>query len=195
MRPSLLNPARRTGVRVILTLSLLAVAMLSCRSFQDRAGSSGAAEGPELDVSGTWTGTWAVTQGIADSGNVTFDIEQDDEGNVFGFSEWTGSPCWSFREPDFVAVPPDPNDPDDANFRAVLDGDTMQSAVVMEFPRDPQGTSPRRAAYRLSGDLEVSGDTMSGTFALVAEGTNTNTTRCDDELSRRGDRGVLQLER
>lgn len=185
----------------MFALVMVLLAGLSCRSFDDRTGSSGIAEGPEVDVTGTWEGSWSMTVGVPDSGTVTFELEQDEDGNVRGESVWLGSPCWTNPIPNFV-TPYDPYDPDDAvptRFDGVVVGASMPTVTVMEILRDPPPTpgALRRAAYKAVGSIEVEGDSMVGTFSLIAPAgaTTTNNTRCDDNLPRRSDQGVFDLRR
>ncbi len=190
MRLRMLDKVSRPGLHLLFALVVVLFAGLSCRSFDDRTGSSGINEGPEADVTGTWGGTWSMTVGVPDSGTVTFDIEQDADGNVWGESTWIGSPCWTNPIPGLV-------DPVPTRFKSVIEGTVMEIATVMEILKDPP-PAPRREVYRATGRLEVVADRIIGTFTVVApSGTtlNDNTTRCDDNLPRLGDQGVLELSR
>ncbi|MCP4036627.1 MAG: hypothetical protein GY733_06795, partial [bacterium] len=53
-------------------LLILPLLSFGCRDFDDRVGSSGLAEGPDVDVTGTWEGTWITTNGSPDGGAVRF---------------------------------------------------------------------------------------------------------------------------
>ncbi len=196
MRLRMLDKVSRPGLHFLFALVVVLFAGLSCRSFDDRTGSSGINEGPEVDVTGTWSGTWSMTVGVPDSGTVTFDIEQDSDGNVFGQSEWIGSPCWTNPIPDFIAAY-DPGVPVPTRFKAIIEGTVMLNATVMEILRDPP-PAPRRDDHRATGRLEVVADRIVGTFTVTApfaaSGSDA-TTRCDDKLPRLGDQGVLELRR
>ena len=203
MRPSLLNRVRATSA-IILT-SLLLVVGTSCTSFDDRTGSSGGAEGPTVVATGTWVGTWAVTTGIPDAGEVRFVIDQDPDDSVFGTTRWSGSPCWSLPGLQ-VAQPPvtSLDDAEDMRFTGNLVDNLIPAATVVDIPADPPGSTPRRVAYRASARLEIIGDRMVGTFEVTTPGssptdftaaTGFGTSRCNDLIHRVGDLGVLELTR
>jgi len=209
-RPQLSNTHRLS--RALVWIVLLAVGV-SCTSFDDRAGSSGGAEGPTVDATGQWAGSWAVTYGVPDAGEVFFDIEQDEDGNVFGTSEWTGSPCWSNwllgagppEDPGPAFTEPPVTDRADALpmvFSARIAGNVMPGASVVDILSDPN-TVPleiRRLAYRASARLEIVGERMIGTFVVTnpnnaTDATNPERSRCNDLADRLGDEGVVQLIR
>ncbi|MCP5045303.1 MAG: hypothetical protein GY944_30105 [bacterium] len=172
-------------------LLILPLLSFGCRDFDDRVGSSGLAEGPDVDVTGTWEGTWITTNGSPDGGAVRFEIEQEDDGTVFGRSFWVGSPCWDDGRGVF--------DGQGEAFDGSISGSTMPSPVLMEIPRDPRGTSPRIQAMRVTGRLDIVVDRMTGTFEVVAEDRNAASNparnRCTDGVARIGDRGTLRLTR
>jgi hypothetical protein len=161
-------------VRVWLTLVfLLPVAAVACRDFEDRAGSSGLAPPPKVNLAGVWQGDWTTVNRTGDSGEITFLLDQDDDDNVFGCSCWTGSACW-----------------DDGGFFGIAQRPTLNLAIL-DILRDPATTSPRLAGIRVNSRLNIVGELLAGTFTVVFDDAR----RCTDSTARTGDEGTLELRR
>ncbi len=194
MRLQLLNRASDPGLPLWLALIALASICLSCRGFDDRAGASGAVEAPVVDVAGTWEGEWSTTLGVPESGTVTFTLEQDEDGNVFGTSVWTNSQCWSFEDPADVGVS---TDQDSMPFSGTVVGSLIPAAAVINRLADPVGSSPQRVGMQATGRLEIIGDRMAGTYVVTTPITppDPSVGRCADDLFRRNNRGVVDLRR
>jgi hypothetical protein len=168
--PLMVEQKMRVWLPLIVLLPLMAMA---CRDFEDRTGSSGLVNGPEVNAGGTWSGNWTTQVGSGDSGEVHFILQQDKDNNVFGCSCWTGSPCW-----------------DNGGYSGIVNGSSILP-VVMEVLRDPPGVSPRLGVIRVTGKLDVVGDLMTGTFDVVSADPR----RCDDQIARAGDQGTLDVNR
>jgi len=169
----------------VLLLFLMPLALLACQDFEDRAGSSGLAGGPDVDVTGTWTGDWNTLVGSPDAGTVRFEIEQEDDGTVFGRSFWTGSPCWD-----------DGRGAEDGmgeTFNGRIEGQLMENPIVVEIARDPPGTAPRLGLVRVTARLEIIADLMVGSFVVPVDDVAGR--RCTDGVSRRFDSGSIELRR
>ena len=155
---------------VVFVLPLL---VLACRDFDDRAGSSGLTPTTELSAAGVWEGQYKTLIGVGDSGDVTFVIEQDSDGTLSGCSCWTKAACW-----------------EDGLFNGSVKGDKVQTARMLTVLRDPVGTFPRLSPTRVTGSIDIIGNTMTGFFEVTLDDSR----RCSDdntEPARTGDQGTL----
>lgn len=160
-----------TLLSVVFVLPLLAIA---CRDFDDRAGSSGLTTPPIIVAEGIWEGDWTTLVGSGDAGSVAFVIDQDDNGVLSGCSCWTGSACW-----------------DDGLFTGSVETGSLNATTVLEILRDPLGTVPRIGTTVTNGNLDIIGDLLTGSFAVVRDDAR----RCTDAIRRTGDEGTLRMTR
>lgn len=171
---TLIQSKTRTLLSVVFVLPLLVA--VACRDFDDRAGSSGLTPPPIIEAEGIWQGDWTTLIGTGDAGQVTFVVDQDDDGILSGCSCYTGSACW-----------------DDGFFTGSIVGGEFRAAVVMEVVRDPN-TIPfadRRFGILVSGRLNIIGNLLTGSFAVVRDDAR----YCSDGISRAEDEGTLRLRR
>jgi len=161
-------------VALLSVVFVLPLLVLACRDFDDRTGSSGLTPTAEAFAAGVWVGDYNTQIGVGDAGEVTFLIEQDPDGTLSGCSCWTNAACW-----------------DDGLFLGLVRGDQVVSSTLLNVLADPVGSIPRLNGTTISGNIDINGNAMTGTF-LVA---NDDARRCSDLVTRRGDAGIVTLQR
>jgi len=142
---------------VVFVLPLL---VLACSDFDDRAGSSGLTPTLDLSAAGVWKGEYTGLNPAGDSGGLTLVIEQEDDGTLFGCSCWTQAACW-----------------DDGPLSGSVKGGIVQQATMLNVLRQTQ----------INGDIEISGNKMTGVFEVVLAKED----NCSDRIDRVGAVGTL----